>query len=173
MIAATPDLEDLQDRLTTFCRAHTGDSEASIFDLRPLPSHGNAVLRFSAEHRGVDDPRVEMLELRLPPAAARYEGAIDIRRQVRLLDVLRERDIPVPPVRWFGEDPQWFGRPYLVFARTPGRPLLTAPGSWGAAFSADALRGVAGQATAVLARLHAIDWHAALPEWGPPLQAAE
>jgi aminoglycoside phosphotransferase (APT) family kinase protein len=173
MIAAAPGLDEIQDRLLTFCRAHTADAEASIANVRLLPGHGSFAYAFTMRSRSVDGDESESLELRLSAAGDGLGASATFRRQVRLLDELREKEVPVPQVRWHGDDPQWFSRPYLVLPRPPGRPLLLAPGRNSAVSDEPALRRLCEQGMAALARVHAIDWRATLPEWGPPMQPAE
>lgn len=161
---------ELHEQLTSFVRAHTGDQDAHVLDLRVLPGHAGFSYGFTAEHRSNDGaPIPKAFVLRLAPPGVRYEGTADVLRQVRVLGVLQDSTVPVASVRWSGDDPRWFGRPYFIVPRLPGDTLRVGEGDWEAR-SAATLSSMARQAVDALAALHAADWQSVLPEWGPPLQ---
>jgi aminoglycoside phosphotransferase (APT) family kinase protein len=163
---------ELHDQLTTFIRAHTADTAASIADLRAMPGHAGFSYGFVTTHRNEGgDGSTESFILRLPPPGVRYEGTADVLRQVRVLGVLQGSGVPVAPVRWSGDDPRWFGRPYFIVPRLPGDTLRAGEGPW-ESWSPDTLITVARQVIEAMATLHAVDWEQALPEWGPPLDPA-
>jgi aminoglycoside phosphotransferase (APT) family kinase protein len=163
---------ELHEQLTTFILAHTADAAASIAGLRAMPGHAGFSYGFSATYRSeggneTTDPFV----LRLPPPGVRYEGTADVLRQVRVLDVLQGSGVPVAPVRWSGDDPRWFGRPYFIVPRLPGDTLRAGEGPWESSPD-ETLRAMAGQVIEAMVALHAVSWEQALPEWGPPLDPA-
>ena len=143
--------EELAAQLTALCRAHTGDPAARAEDLAALPGHAGFSFRFTLHARGGSEPLV----LRLAPPGVRIYGTADVARQARLLQALGERGIPVPPVRWYGDEPDWFGRPYSVVELLPGLTLAQM-GEHGT-LSAGLCRTVVEQAVEVLARLHALE----------------
>ncbi len=163
-------LGELGSRLVPFCRAQTGDPNAAVSDLEVMPGHAGFSYGFTIDYREAGSRRRESFVIRLAPPGVKLEGTADVLRQVRVLGVLQGSRIPVVTVRWSGDDPQWFGRPYFVVPRLQGDTLRMAAGEWGAALDAATLRRMAHQAIVALAALHAIDWQAAIPEWGPPLE---
>ncbi|MGD9894113.1 MAG: phosphotransferase family protein [Dehalococcoidia bacterium] len=163
--------DELHNQLTAFVRAHTADAAASIAGLRAMPGHAGFSYGFTAKYRDDNALQTEAFVLRLPPPGARYEGTADVLRQVRVLDVLRESGVPVAPVRWSGDDPRWFGRPYFIVPRLPGDTLRAGEGSW-ESWSVETLRAMAQQVIEAMAALHAVDWEGVLPAWGPPLDTA-
>ena len=159
-------LGELVPRLLAFCREHTGDPEATAHDLEVLPGHAGLSWGFTLRRSSGD----ERLVLRLPPAGVRWVGTADVLRQGRVMQALADTPVPVPAVRWAGDDLRWFERPYMVVQRLPGDTLRlsAALAEHPVAFSATELLGIARQATAALAALHRVDWQAKLPDWGPP-----
>jgi aminoglycoside phosphotransferase (APT) family kinase protein len=163
---------ELHEQLTAFIRAHSDDPDANVSDVRVMPGHAGFSYGFSATYRGPDGAkRTESFVMRLPPPGVRYEGTADVLRQVRVLGVLQGSGVPVATVRWSGDDPRWFGRPYFIVPRLPGDTLRAGEGEW-ESWPAETLRSMARQAIEALAALHAVDWQTALPEWGPPLDPA-
>lgn len=163
-------LDELRSLLTRFICEQTGDQHATVADVEVMPGHAGFSYGFKATYGGeAEARRSEDYVIRLPPRGVRFEGPADMLRQVRVLNALRESKVPVAPVRWSGDDPRWFGRPYFVVPRLDGDTLRVTRGEWGAALDAAALREMARQTLSALAALHAIDWRSALPEWGPPL----
>ncbi len=163
-------LDDLHARLLPFCRAMTGDPRAAVSGVEVMPGHAGFSYGFTVEYAAEGGPRRESFVLRLPPPNVKLEGTADVLRQVRVLNALRGSDVPVVEVRWSGDDPRWFERPYFVVPRLTGDTLRAAPGEWAAELPADSLRFMAQQAMAALAALHRIDWRQAIPEWAPPLE---
>lgn len=143
--------DELAPKLTALCRARTGDPEASAEDLAALPGHAGFSFSFTLHARGASEPLV----LRLAPPDVRVHGTADIARQARLMEALSRGGIPVPPVRWYGDEPDWFGRPYSVVELLPGSTLAQL-GERGA-LSPGLCRTVVEQAVEVLARLHALE----------------
>lgn len=163
---------EVHDQLTSFIRAHTADTAASIADLQVMLGHAGFSYGFTATYRdGTDGERVEAFVLRLPPPSVRHEGTADVLRQVKVLGVLQGSRVPVAPVRWSGDAPRWFGRPYVIVSRLPGDTLRAGADDW-EFWSAETLRSMAGQAIEAMAALHAVPWEQVLGEWGPPLDPA-
>jgi aminoglycoside phosphotransferase (APT) family kinase protein len=61
--------------------------------------------------------------VRLAPPGVRRRGNTDVLRQVPLLRVLHEHSVPIAPVRWWTDDPDWFGTDALVQEYVPALPL--------------------------------------------------
>lgn len=165
------DLNELTTRLTAFCRNKTGDPAATVTDVEVMPGHAGFSWGFVLRH-GLG--QTERLVLRLPPPGVRWVGTADVLRQARIMRALADTPVPVPRVRWAGDDLEWFERPYMVVERLPGDTLRfrTATGA-PVEFDAAALRDMARQVTAALAALHRLDWQAKVPDWGPPPTLAE
>jgi aminoglycoside phosphotransferase (APT) family kinase protein len=143
---------ELTEQVTALCRARTGDPHARAYELASLPGHAGFSYSFRLDARGVPP---QPLVLRLAPPGVQVRGTADVARQARLMEELGRLGIPVPPVRWYGDEPEWFGRPYSVVELLPGAPLAKL--GEGVELSSDLCRGVVEQAVEVLARLHALE----------------
>jgi aminoglycoside phosphotransferase (APT) family kinase protein len=143
--------EELTAQLTELCRARTGDPDARAADVAALPGHAGFSFSFILHARGDSEPLV----LRLAPPDVRIHGTADVARQARLIEALGGCGLRVPPVRWYGDEPDWFGRPYSVVDLLPGSTLAQLGER--RALTPDVCRSLVEQAVGVLARLHALE----------------
>jgi aminoglycoside phosphotransferase (APT) family kinase protein len=157
--------EALIEQLASFCRAHSGDPAAAVSDVRAMPGHAGFSYGFTL--RTADGE--QRLVLRLAPPGVRPEGTADIVRQARLIDALAPTEVPVPPVRWFGAEERWFGRPYAVVGHLAGRPLWQPDGP--GTPSGGATAPMARAALRALVALHRLDWRERAPHLGEPLMS--
>lgn len=106
--------------------------------------------------------------LKLGPPGVPRRGSTDIHRQARLLRSLYGAGLPVPDVPWASPDETPLGAPWIVMDRLPGRSFVIwePHASFGA--SPERVPALWRQAAAVLARLHRLDWRAALADWEAP-----
>ncbi len=151
--------------LTRWARHHYGP-EAAVESVYPMP--GNAGISFGFD---VVSPgsAPEPLVIRIPPAGVRRKGNTDVLRQVPLLQALQAGGVPVATVRWWGEDEQWFGVPYLVVERLPGRSLnIFAPDDRFFDLSPPGIAGLFRQAVDALVATHRLDWRSTLANWDTP-----
>jgi aminoglycoside phosphotransferase (APT) family kinase protein len=157
---------ELASRLTAFCRAHTGDPAATVSNIEVMPGHAGLSWGFVLHTQG----RMEQLVIRMPPAGVRWVGTADVLRQARVMRALADTAVPVPPIRWAGDDLQWFERPYFVAERLTGDTYRINEMHPGDPTNPDAatMRSLAREAAMALAALHRVDWQAKLPDWGPP-----
>ena len=158
----------LMEQLARFLRAQPGHEQARVLSMETTPGH--AGLSFFFTMLAGNESREYVL--RVPPANVKFEGTADVLRQARVITALRETGVPVAEVAWAGDDPQWFGRPYMIVPRLRGDCLRVSEGEWAAGLPAERLRPMAQQAMQVLARLHSLDWQRYVPGDGPPLDPA-
>ncbi|HYM58441.1 MAG TPA: phosphotransferase family protein [Solirubrobacteraceae bacterium] len=160
--------DQLAAQLVRLCRDRTGDPLSRVSEVGALPGHAGFSFAFTLVSGG----RCERLVLRLPPPGVKHEGTADVVRQARLMETLGAHGIPVPPVRWYGNEPDWFGRPYSVVALRPGRTFsFEHPRE--SPLGPESVAELAEQAIAVLATLHVLDSRRVAPWLGPPLPPAE
>jgi aminoglycoside phosphotransferase (APT) family kinase protein len=155
----------IADRLTAFCRFHTSDPRALVSDVAALPGHAGLSFRFLLEYRADGEVKQESLVIRLAPAGVRPAGPADVARQGRIMASLRGSGIPVPPVRWFGDDRRWFGGPYYVAGFVAGRGSVKGDQALNPGNAVSCARA----ALSVMAKLHAADWRAVRAVWGDPV----
>ncbi len=165
-------LETLQEQLERFAEDRYGP-EASVRDLEVMPGHAGLSFGFTVDLSPEGAGSEESLVLRLPPKGVRQSGNTDVLRQAPLLQALKSNGVPVPAVRWFGDDPQWFEVPYLMVERVQGRTFHV----WEPDASFDrgptAVAHVYEQAVRALAQVHRIDWKRELANWESPRSIEE
>ncbi len=127
-----------------------------------MPGHAGLSFGFRLEYAGrvVDD-----LVLRMPPRGVRRSGNTDVLRQVPLLRALARAGVPVPAVRWFDDDEQWFGVPYTMVEFLPGETYAVREPS--ATFAGVSPEIVLTAAVEALALVHRVDHAVDLADWEP------
>ena len=147
-------------RLPAWAAAHYGpDAVVDRVDRMP----GNAGISFGFDV--VEAGRRERLVIRVPPPGVRRQGNTDVLRQVPILQAAASVGVPVAAVRWWDDDEQWFGVPYLIVDRLPGRSgNRWYPSAGGAPMSPAKFR----QAVEALVAIHDIPWVEALDGWAEP-----
>jgi aminoglycoside phosphotransferase (APT) family kinase protein len=160
---------DIARRLTALVREKTGDPGARVSEPAALPGHAGQSYSFELEtHSGTASAR-EKLVLRLSPEGVRIAGPADVVRQARIMESLAGTAVPVPPIKWHGDDPRWFGRPYFVAGFVRGDKLALGEHD----FSAAEQRTLARVTIETLAALHSIPWEPRRAIWGEPSSLAD
>ncbi|MGH7839773.1 MAG: phosphotransferase family protein, partial [Candidatus Binataceae bacterium] len=156
-------------QLREFARAHSGDPAAEVSAVSLLPGHAGQSYSFEL-NRAAGGGRVrEPLVLRLAPAGVRAVGTADVARQARIMASLADTAVPVPPIRWFGDEPRWFGRPYFVAGFVNGDKLALGEHE----FPPAQQRALARITVETLAALHAVPWEPRRAAWGEPRTLAD
>lgn len=157
------DLTHMTRRLRRWAVAHVGPT-AEVASVQRLPGHSSITLAFDVRDGG----RLERLVLRVVPAGVPRRGSTDVLRQVPLLRLMEAEAVPVPRVRWAGEDPSWFGVEYLIVDRVAGETLGDLFGAGGAPRPAGEPGRLFTHALDALAAIHGADWRTALRGWDRP-----
>jgi aminoglycoside phosphotransferase (APT) family kinase protein len=152
---------EIKEQLARFVRVQVG-ADATIGPLTTLPGHAGLSYSFELEYGA--PVRRERLVVRLAPAGVRPVGTADVVRQARIMRSLADTAVPVPEVRWLGDDPQWFGRPYFVTAFVTGDKLAEGEHE----FSPEQQRKIAKSVVATSAALHQVEWQSRREAWGDP-----
>ncbi len=169
---ASPRLDTLQGQLEHFARDHYGKGTA-VRALEVMPGHAGLSFGFTVAPPSKGPAGEEPLVLRLPPKGVRRSGNTDVLRQAPLLQALRRNGIPVPAVRWFGDDPRWFEVPYLMVERMPGRTFHVWEPDPSFDRSPTEVARIYEQAVRTLARVHQLDWKSELAGWESPRSIEE
>jgi len=159
-----PTNSDTVARLAVLMRARIGDAHATVHTLETLPGHAGFSFSFVLERR--NEP-ARKLVLRLAPPGVKIAGPADIVRQAKIMAGLRDTPVPVPRVLWYGDEPEFFGRPYSVVEFLEGVKLSDAP------FAPDEMKTLARKGIAMLAALHAVAWESRRDAFGEPLPLDE
>ncbi|MGH2611063.1 MAG: phosphotransferase family protein, partial [Tepidiformaceae bacterium] len=141
---------ELQERLTAFARAMTGDSAALATNVRGTSGHAGFTNFFDLTTGG----KTASYFIRLPPPGVKLEGTADVLRQVASIKALDGTGVPHAEITWSGDDPQWFGVPYFVTPMLSGDVLR---GEWLLKFDQHQRREMARQAMTALAGIHKAD----------------
>jgi len=157
---------EIDQQLGRFVRAQIG-GDARIGALTTLPGHAGQSYSFELEYGS--PVRRERLVLRLAPEGVRPVGTADVVRQGRIMRSLADTAVPVPEVRWLGNDPEWFGRPYFVTAFVTGDKLAEGEHE----FSPAQQQKIAKSAVATAAALHQVEWQPRREAWGDPFTLAQ
>ena len=160
--------EQIAWQLRRLVRAKTGDAGAEVSDIQTLPGHAGFSYSFVLRRSQPDARPAGKLVVRIAPEGVRIAGPADIVRQARIMQSLADTDVPVPPILWFGDEPEFFGGPYLVDAFIEGFKLIDRP---------DLPRGekqaLAGAGVRMLGDLHRVDWRSRRTAWGEPVPLAD
>lgn len=143
--------------------AHYGPG-AVVTNVAPMPGHAGISLGFDVVVGSHRDPLV----VRVPPPNVRRRGNSDVLRQVPLLQAVGAEGVPVPAVRWWGDDEKWFGTPFVMVERLPGRSIDRWDAELPDAVDGDALHRVFEQAVHALVAIHDVAWETRLHGWGEP-----
>ena len=157
------ELEELQRRLLLFCRAKVAQDSLAVVDVFKMPGHAGFAYGFSVQ----SEAGLDKWYLRLPPPKVKLQGTADVLRQVAALEAM-PTEVPHCSVKWSGDDPQWFGRPYFIVPQLEGDVVRLDGGGWVAALAESKRRGMAAQAIDALVRINKVDWRKA-PYLGTPV----
>jgi aminoglycoside phosphotransferase (APT) family kinase protein len=154
-------------QLQRWTNHHIG-ADASVVDIERMPGHSSVTVAFDV----AVDGREERLVMRVVPAGVPRRGSTDVLRQVPLLRLMKVNGVPVPGLRWWDDDPTWFGVEYIIVDRVRGATLGDVFGEEGAPRPAADPHALWEQAVDALVAIHATDWHDALRGWDEPLTLA-
>jgi aminoglycoside phosphotransferase (APT) family kinase protein len=153
----------LHERLRGFIRAQTGNPRVRIGAVRALPGHAGVSYGFAYQPNGTPGAGAEHMVIRLAPEGAPPVGPNDVVRQARIMEALGAgTGVAVPPVKWYGDDTRWFGRPFFIAGFVEGDKPALGKRNFGAAEMERCARG----AVEALAKLHRLDPRQ-YPAFGP------
>jgi len=150
--------------LNAMVRARIGDISARAHSLETLPGHAGFSYSFILDREGQPSRK---LVVRIAPPAVKIAGPADIVRQARIMASLADSKVPVPPILWYGDEPEFFDRPYFVAEFVEGFKLSEEPLP-----PADLAR-LARAGIAMLTDLHAVAWERRREVFGDPLPLAD
>src|ERR1700758_2480331 len=122
----TSNADEALTRLNRLVRAKTGVASARAHSLEALPGHAGFSYSFVLERNDEAAPAGKLV-LRIAPPNVKIAGPADIVRQARIMASMAGTAVPVPPVYWYGDEPEFFGRPYFVVGFLEGVKLADEP----------------------------------------------
>ncbi|MDN5938860.1 MAG: phosphotransferase family protein [Salinisphaera sp.] len=137
------------------------DTGARVMDVEVADGHAGLTFLFALERGGA----VEDYVLRLPPPGVKRHGNTDVYRQAPLLRALHAAGLPVPAVPWAHAGEDWFGLPFLIMERLPGRTLLAWDPDPAHERKPEVIQPLWLQAADALAAIHRFDWRTDLADW--------
>ena len=159
-------IEEITRQATAMVRAKTGDPGARISEVSPLPGHAGFGYSFILERTTSGGPSGKLV-LRVAPEGVRIAGPADVVRQARIMKSLADTDVPVPPILWYGDEAEFFGRPYFVDGFVDGFKLADV------ALPPDEARLYARAGVEKLAALHRVPWEPRREAWGSVTELSE
>lgn len=157
--------ERIIEQLTAFVREKTGDPCATVAGLSALPGHAGVSYSFDLTAGGA----TENLVIRLAPEGVPIAGPTDVVRQARIMASLAATAVPVPPIKWYDNDPRWFGRPFFVVGFVAGDKLALGERTYEARETLTLVHA----AVDALVALHGVPWEPRRPDWGEPSSLAD
>lgn len=151
--------------LTQLIRDKTGDGGARAHTLEALPGHAGISYSFICER--TDGAASESMVVRVAPPGVKISGPADVIRQAQVMKTLDGSGVPVPPVIWFGEESEYFDRPYMVGGFVQGFKLLEED------MPLERQIDLATRGVEMLALLHSLDWRPHEAAFGKPVTLQE
>ncbi len=160
------DMRLLSQQLEAFVAARYPDGSRV---LKLVEADGHAGLTFNFR---ISDPKTggvaEDLFLKVPPKGVKRKQNTDVYRQAPLLKALNTSGIPVPDVRWAGDDEDWFDVPYIITSKMPGRTLLVWEPHASYDRTPEVMEPLWRLTTEALVQIHKVDWRKQLAGWEEP-----
>jgi aminoglycoside phosphotransferase (APT) family kinase protein len=159
--------EQVAAQLTALMRAKTGDAGARVHSIESLPGHAGFSYSFVLERSTPTAKPSGKLVVRIAPPGVKISGPADIVRQARVMASLADTPVAVPPIIWYGDEPEFFDRPYFVGGFVEGFKLDESR------LPLAQLKGLARNAIATMAALHNVPWEPRRAAWGEPFALSE
>jgi aminoglycoside phosphotransferase (APT) family kinase protein len=162
----TTNADEVLTQLNRLVRAKTGNARARAHSLETLPGHAGFSYSFMLERDDGSTPAGKLV-LRIAPPNVKISGPADIVRQARIMASMAGTAVPVPQVYWYGDEPEFFGRPYFVVAFLQGVKLADEP------YPPEQTERLARKGIETLVALHSLPWEPRREAFGDPLALSE
>src|SRR5271168_831030 len=160
-------IEEVTAQLTKLVRAKTGDAGARAHSLETLPGHAGFSYSFILDRSEPNSTPAGKFVVRIAPPGVKISGPADIMRQARVMESLAGTPVAVPPIIWYGDEPEFFDRPYFVVGFVEGFKLGESP------LPHAHLKQLARKGIATMAALHNVPWELRRDAWGDPFALSE
>ena len=161
------DIEQVTAQLTKLVRAKTGDAGARAHSLETLPGHAGFSYSFILERSTEGATPAGKFVVRIAPPGVKISGPADIVRQARVMASLADTPVAVPPIIWYGDEPEFFDRPYFVGGFVEGFKLGESQ------LPLAHLKRLARAGIATMAALHNVAWEPRREAWGAPFALSD
>ena len=160
-------IEQVTEQLTKLVRAKTGDAGARAHSLESLPGHAGFSYSFILERSTDSATPAGKFVVRIAPPGVKISGPADIVRQARVMASLADTPVAVPPIIWYGDEPEFFDRPYFVGGFVQGFKLGESQ------LPLADLKRLARAGIATMAALHNVAWEPRRDAWGAPFALSD
>jgi aminoglycoside phosphotransferase (APT) family kinase protein len=160
-------IEQVTEQLTKLVRAKTGDAGARAHSLESLPGHAGFSYSFILERSTDSATPAGKFVVRIAPPDVKISGPADIVRQARVMASLADTPVAVPPIIWYGDEPEFFDRPYFVGGFVEGFKLGESQ------LPLAHLKRLARAGIATMAALHNVAWEPRRDAWGAPFALSD
>lgn len=160
-------IEEVTAQLTKLLRAKTGDAGARAHSLETLPGHAGFSYSFILERSTDSATPAGKFVVRIAPPGVKISGPADIVRQARVMASLADTPVAVPPIVWYGDEPEFFDRPYFVGGFVEGFKLGESQ------LPLAHLKRLARAGIATMAALHNVAWEPRRDAWGAPFALSD
>jgi len=160
-------IEQVTEQLTKLVRAKTGDAGARAHSLESLPGHAGFSYSFILERSTDSATPAGKFVVRIAPPGVKISGPADIVRQARVMASLADTPVAVPPIIWYGDEPEFFDRPYFVGGFVEGFKLGESQ------LPLPHLKRLARAGIATMAALHNVAWEPRRDAWGAPFALSD
>ena len=161
------DIEQVTEQLTKLVRAKTSDAGARAHSLESLPGHAGFSYSFILERSTDSATPAGKFVVRIAPPGVKISGPADIVRQARVMASLANTPVAVPPIIWYGDEPEFFDRPYFVGGFVEGFKLGESQ------LPLAHLKRLARAGIATMAALHNVAWEPRRDAWGAPFALSD
>jgi aminoglycoside phosphotransferase (APT) family kinase protein len=158
--------EETAAQLNALVRAKTGDPGARAHSLETLPGHAGFSYSFILDRTDGRSPAGKMV-VRISPPGVKISGPADIVRQAKIMASFANSAVPVPPIYWYGDEPQFFGRPYFIGGFVEGFKLSEST------LAKERIKRLARMGIATMSALHAEPWEPRRSAFGDPFPLSE
>jgi len=157
---------ELKANLESFIHDQMGP-EFELAGLHDSDGHAGLTFLFETRRRGETAIAGEYV-LKIPPPGVARRGNTDVYRQAPLLRALHAAGLPVPRVPYAGENEHWFGVPFIVMERLPGRVFFIWDPHHSFARQPATAEPLWRQCVEALVKFHQFDWRQGLADWEAP-----
>jgi len=154
------------EQLNKLVRAKTGDPGARVRSVEVMPGHAGFSYGFVLDRSDAGEPSGKMVA-RIAPPNVKISGPADIVRQAKIMASLADTRVPVPPIYWYGDEQEFFGRPYLVDGFVDSFKLGESD------LEPTHIKRLARKGIETLAALHEVAWEPRREAFGDPFPLAE
>lgn len=153
-------------QIDALVRVKSGDPAARAHSLQELPGHAGFSYSFILERPGGGVPAGKLV-IRIAPPGVKIAGPADIVRQAKVIASLAGSTVAVPPLYWCGDEPEFFGRPYMVVGFVESFKLGESD------LPPEHLRRLAHKGVELMAALHELPWQPRRDAFGDPVPLSE